>query len=211
MKRVPAMSSPPGARNDPRMEHDAVRAVAPSLTERQIMTNKNLADIAEEMAGIDIAILSTHAENGEIANRPMSNNGDVSYDGTSYYFTYEQARAVADIQRNPKVALGFSSEGGIFSDGIYVAVEGTAELIRDKAAFQQHWTSDLDNWFEKGVNTPGIVLIKVRPPVRPIGRDAKRARSASEHERTATSIMLHDRSANLNSKSWAISAMRLDG
>jgi general stress protein 26 len=92
----------------------------------------------------------------------MSNNGDVSYNGTSYYFTYEQARAVADIQRNPKVALGFSSKGGIFSDGIYVAVEGTAELIRDKAAFQQHWTSDLDNWFEKGVNTLGIVLIKVK-------------------------------------------------
>jgi general stress protein 26 len=59
------------------------------------------------------------------------------------------------------VALGFSSEGGIFSDGIYVAVEGIAELIRDKAAFQQHWTSDLDNWFDKGVDTPGIVLIKV--------------------------------------------------
>jgi general stress protein 26 len=78
------------------------------------MTNKNLADIAEEMAGIDIAILSTHTENGEIANRPMSNNGGVSYDGTSYYFTYEQARAVADIQRNPKVALGLSSEGVSF-------------------------------------------------------------------------------------------------
>jgi general stress protein 26 len=35
-------------------------------------------------------------------------------------------------------------------------------LIRDKAAFQQNWTSDLDNWFEKGVNTPGIVLIEVK-------------------------------------------------
>jgi general stress protein 26 len=89
-------------------------------------------------------------------------NGDVSYDGTSYYFTYEQARAVADIQRNPKVALGFSSEGGIFSGGIYVAVKGTTELIRDKATFQQHWTSDLDNWFENCVNTPGIVLIMVK-------------------------------------------------
>ena len=71
------------------------------------MTSKTLADIAEEMAGIDIAILSTHTENGEIANRPMSNNGDVTYDGTSYYFTFEQARAVADIQRNPKVPSGF--------------------------------------------------------------------------------------------------------
>ena len=155
---VVAVCAPTG----PHVEHDGLRAVAPSLTERQIMTRKTLADIADEMAGIDIAILSTHTDNGEIANRPMSNNGDVTYDGTSYYFTYEQTRAVADIQRNPKVALGFSSEGGIFSDGIYVAVEGTAELIRDKAAFQQHWTSDLDNWFEKGMDTPGIVLIKVK-------------------------------------------------
>ena len=92
----------------------------------------------------------------------MSNNGDVSYDGTSYYFTYEQARAVADIQRNPKVALSILLRGRHLRDGIYVAVEGTAELIRDKAAFQQHWTSDLDNWFENGVNTPGIVLIMVK-------------------------------------------------
>ncbi|MCK1386547.1 pyridoxamine 5'-phosphate oxidase family protein [Bradyrhizobium sp. 21] len=126
------------------------------------MSTKSLAEIAKEMAGIDIAILSTHTETGEIANRPMSNNGDVDYDGTSYYFTYEKARTVSDIQRNPKVALGFSSEAGLFSKGIYVAVEGTAELIRDKAAFQQHWTSDLDKWFDKGVDTPGIVLIKVR-------------------------------------------------
>jgi general stress protein 26 len=108
------MSSPSGAPNDARIEHDAVRAVAPSLTERQIMTNKNLADIAEEMAGIDIAILSTYTENGEIANRPMSNNGDVSYDGTSYYFTYEQARAVADIQRNPKSLWGFPRKAASF-------------------------------------------------------------------------------------------------
>lgn len=123
---------------------------------------KTLADIAQDMAGIDIAILSTHTENGEIANRPMSNNGDVAYDGTSYYFSYEQARAISDIERDPKVALGFSSEAGLFSEGIYVAVEGTAELIRDKAAFQQHWTSDLDKWFDKGVDTPGIVLIEVK-------------------------------------------------
>ena len=92
----------------------------------------------------------------------MSNNGDVTYDGTSNYFTYEQARAVSDIQRNPKVALGFSSEAGSFSDGVYVAVEEMAELIRDKATFEEHWTSDLDKWFDKGVDTPGIVLIKVK-------------------------------------------------
>jgi general stress protein 26 len=143
----------------PHVEHEAVRAVAPSLTERE----KKTSPISRTKWPASTSPFSrTHTENGEIANRPMGNNDDVSYDGTSYYFTYEQARAVADIQRNPKVALGFSSEGGIFSGGIYVAVEGTTELIRDKATFQQHWTSDLDNWFENCVNTPGIVLIMVK-------------------------------------------------
>ena len=138
------------------------------------MSGKSLADIAKEMAGIDIAILSTHAENGEIANRPMSNNGDVAYDGTSYYFTYEQARAVSDIERNPKVALGFASEAGLFSKGVYVAVEGSAELIRDKAAFKQHWTHDLDKWFENGIDTPGIVLTP-----RCTSRPLRKAQAAS--------------------------------
>ena len=45
---------------------------------------------------------------------------------------------------------------GLFSKGIYVAVEGMAELIRDKAAFKEYWTSDLDKWFDNGVDTPGM-------------------------------------------------------
>lgn len=43
-----------------------------------------------------------------------------------------------------------------------IAVEGRAELIRDRATFQQHWRPDLDKWFKKGVDTPGLVLLKVR-------------------------------------------------
>jgi general stress protein 26 len=52
------------------------------------------------------------------------------------------------------VAVAVRSVIRVNSDG--------AELIRDKTAFQQHWTSDLDKWFDKGVDTPGIVLIKVK-------------------------------------------------
>ena len=34
-------------------------------------------------------------------------------------------------------------------------------MIRDRAEFKAHWTSDLERWFEQGVDTPGLVLIKV--------------------------------------------------
>lgn len=46
--------------------------------------------------------------------------------------------------------------------GIFISIEGNAELIRDKALFEQHWTKDLDRWFPEGIETQGIVLIKVR-------------------------------------------------
>jgi general stress protein 26 len=120
-----------------------------------------LHHVADEMQGIDIAILSTHDADGRIACRPMSNNGDVKYDGTSFFFSYELASCVADIERDPNVALGYSSKGFI-GGSVYIAVEGTATLVRDKSAFEKHWTSDLDVWFENGIDTPGLVLLEVK-------------------------------------------------
>jgi general stress protein 26 len=37
---------------------------------------------------------------------------------------------------------------------LFIAFDGAADLIRDKAQFEAHWTKDLD--------TPGLVLIRVR-------------------------------------------------
>lgn len=120
------------------------------------MTQKKLADIAEMMRGIDIAMMLTDGGDGRLAMRPMSNNGQVEYDGDSYYFTYGESAKVAQLTEQPKVSLTFSGKG------VWLAVTGMAELIRDKAQFKAHWSPDLDRWFEKGIDTPGIVLIKVK-------------------------------------------------
>ncbi len=120
------------------------------------MSQKTLSDLSEQMRKIDIAMLSTHAENGNIAGRPMSNNGEVDYDGTSYYFTYEDTHTVGEIERDSKVALAFMGQNA-FS----VAVEGQARLSRDKAQMKEHWSPDLDRWFKDGLDTPGIVMIQV--------------------------------------------------
>ncbi|TDK31801.1 pyridoxamine 5'-phosphate oxidase [Rhizobium deserti] len=120
------------------------------------MSGMNLSEIAEKMRDIDIAMLSTHTEGGAIAARPMSNNRDVDYDGDSYYFTWEQSRMVEDIERQPKVSLTFQG-----SKTFSVAVEGNAEVVRDKSEFQEHWTPDLDHWFDDGIETKGIAMIKV--------------------------------------------------
>ena len=120
------------------------------------MADKTLAELAQKMREIDIAMLSTHAEGGQIAGRPMSNNGEVDWDGDSYYFTWDDARMVAEIERDPQVSLAFQGK-----TSFAVAVEGWAEVIRDKAAFETHWNPDIERWFEEGIDTPGLVMIKV--------------------------------------------------
>ncbi len=123
---------------------------------------KTLADISEKMRDIDFTMLSTHAANGTIASRPMSNNREVDYDGDSVFFTCDDTQMVADIKGDARVGLTFQGKAGLFGvRPFFVAVEGKAELIRDKSAFEAHWTSGLDRWFKQGVDTPGLTLIKI--------------------------------------------------
>lgn len=120
------------------------------------MPAKSLSDLSDKMREIDIAMLMTRTDGGAIAGRPMSNNGDVEYDGDSYYFTMSDARMVADIEADPNVSLALQGD-----DMFMVAVQGKGEIVRDKAAFEDHWNPDLDDWFEDGVDTEGLVMIKV--------------------------------------------------
>ena len=123
---------------------------------------KSLKDIAEAMKDIDFAMLSTRAANGAIGSRPMSNNGDVEYDGDSFFFALDSTHTVKDIERDAQVGLSMEGKRGLLGKpGIFLAIEGRGTLIRDKAAFEDHWNKDLELWFEQGTDTPGLVLIKV--------------------------------------------------
>lgn len=124
---------------------------------------KTLADLAEKMKDIDFTMLSTHGPGGTIIARPMSNNRDVEYDGDSWFFTTEDTQMVKDIAREPQVGLSLQGKAGLLGmRPLFIAVEGRAEPIRDKGQFAAHWTSGLDKWFPQGVDTPGLVLLKVR-------------------------------------------------
>lgn len=126
------------------------------------MAERTLKELADKMADIDFSMLMTHTEGGAIAGRPMSNNGDVEFDGDSYFFVWEHTRTVADIMADDRVTLSMQGKGGLFGKPpLMLAIEGKAELVRDKAVFAPHWQSELDRWFEQGVDTPGVVMIKV--------------------------------------------------
>ena len=127
------------------------------------MAPKSLTDIADDMREIDIAMLATRTPEGQITSRPMSNNGNVEYQGDSYYFTREPSRLVSEIEHDPRVALSFTVKPGLLSGGgTFINVQGDAQLVRDRGEFEAHWAPDLEAWFEQGLDTPGLVMIKVR-------------------------------------------------
>ena len=126
---------------------------------------KTLADISEAMRDIDFCMLVSRAEDGSLGGRPMSNNREVEYEGTSRFFTFDDTRMAQDIARDPSVGLTYQGKAGLAGvlgkPGLFVHVEGVARLVRDKARFAQHWVEGLDRWFEQGIDTPGLAMIEV--------------------------------------------------
>jgi general stress protein 26 len=126
------------------------------------MSALTLPEISKKMKDIDFVMFATRTREGAIKARPMSNNGEVEYDGDSFFFTLDSHELVADIEQDPNVGLSMQGQRGLLGKPpFFLAIEGRADLIRDKGMFEAHWTPGLDRWFERGVDTPGLALIKV--------------------------------------------------
>jgi len=121
------------------------------------MSTYTLSTIARHMREIDICMMVTLSKRGVLNSRPMSNNGDVKYNGSSYFFTFESSQKIRDIEANPQICLNFEGK-----KDLYISVSGKARLIRDKSLFEEHWLDSLIQWFPKGIETPGMVLIHVK-------------------------------------------------
>lgn len=121
------------------------------------MSTLTLTGIARHLRQLDICMMVTQSPRGVLNSRPMSNNGDVSYKGDSYFFTYEGSQKIKDITANPQVSLNF--EGG---NEMYISITGKAKLLRNRAQLENHWMDSLKQWFKQGLDTPGIVLIHVK-------------------------------------------------
>ena len=119
----------------------------------------NLAAVAKLLAQLDICMLVSRSGDGELHGRPMSNNGEVEYDGDSWFFAFGDSRKVEELEANPQVELSFIDT----PNGTWINVEGAAEIVRDDVdRKKQMWLEDLERWFPEGPEDPNVVLIKVR-------------------------------------------------
>ena len=116
-----------------------------------------LRKLREIVKAVDICMLTTVDEGGELHSRPMSNNQEVEFDGDLWFFTYGSSHKVDEVGRVPKVNASFADIGG----RLYASVSGRAEVVRDRAKIEELWRPHLKAWFPEGVDTPDIALLKV--------------------------------------------------
>jgi general stress protein 26 len=122
--------------------------------------SKPVTRLAKMMRGIDFCMMTTHGGRAGLRSRPMSNNGEVDFDGDCYFFSSKKSRKVKDIASDPQVILTYA--GGSKTSPVWIAVTGKAVLIDDVEQKQDYWLDELERWFEDGPADPDVVLIHVK-------------------------------------------------
>lgn len=120
------------------------------------MQQKKLKDMASKMKQLDFCHMITVDGRGTHHSRPMSNNKNVDFDGTCYFFSFEDTNKVRHLQNSPLVSLTYQTD-----DMLFIHMYGTASIITQKGRMEDFWDKSLDMWFPQGIHTPGIVMIKV--------------------------------------------------
>ena len=119
-------------------------------------TVKKVADL---MRDIDFCMFTTHADGGELRSRPMSNNGEVEFDGDVWFFSAADSRKIEDIKTDSEVQLSYAD----IENFVFISMGGKASIVRDVEKKRQLWMKDLERWFEEGPESDDVVLIKVTP------------------------------------------------
>lgn len=107
---------------------------------------------------VRIAMLTTVESGGKLHTRPMSNH-EADENGDLWFFLDKNSAAAQSIRANPRLSLGFSDP----ANDNYAVVDGSGEILHDKALIDEKWTEDLKAWFPDGKDDPSIALLKVRP------------------------------------------------
>jgi general stress protein 26 len=118
---------------------------------------EKLGKLREIVKAVDICMLTTVDERGDLHSRPMSNNREIEFDGDLWFFTYGSSHKADEVGRVPKVNAGFADVGA----QQYASLSGRAEVVRDRAKIEELWLPQLKAWFPEGVETPDIALLKV--------------------------------------------------
>lgn len=115
-----------------------------------------LARLKELALDIDFTMLTTKDDAGHLVSRPMSTR-DVDEQGDIWFFTSDRSKKVDEVEADRDVGLSYIDAKGMR----FVSIAGSARVVHDRERMERLYTPSLDIWFEDGLDTPDIALLRV--------------------------------------------------
>ena len=113
-----------------------------------------LAKGADAMRIMDFCMFTTTTVDGSFRSRPMSNNGEVEFDGDVCFSTAADSREVAEIGQRHDGHLSYANP----ETWRFVSKAGVAALLTDVAKKEERWGKDLERWFPNGPTDDNVLL-----------------------------------------------------
>lgn len=124
----------------------------------EVTGNEARARVKELVEDIDFTMLTTVDHSGNLVSRPMSTR-QMDENGDIWFFTADDSKKADEVDAEHQVGLSYCDPKGMR----FVSVGGRAAIVHDKAKMAELYTSSLDIWFEDGLDTPDIALLRVTP------------------------------------------------
>lgn len=88
--------------------------------------------------------------------RPMA-IAKVEENGDIYFATKLESVKVADLERDPQIALTLQSSAA------WVSVRGRGDVVLDRDTIEAYWSEPMRVWFPEGKSDPSLCLIRLQP------------------------------------------------
>lgn len=111
------------------------------------------------IADIRVAMLSTVTVDGTLHTRPMATTQVSASAEELWFFTAHDSAKTSEIDSIHRVALSYADPG----KQRYVAISGTARILRDEAKARELWNPWAEAWFPAGPTDPAVRLVCVTP------------------------------------------------
>lgn len=128
-----------------------------SDTTNEVTGAEAMSRVKELVEDIDFTMLTTH-DDDNLVSRPMSTR-EMDEAGDIWFFTSDETKKVDELAEDRHVGLSYLDSKGMR----FVSIAGVAQVVHDRARMEELYTPSLDIWFEDGLDTPDIALLRVTP------------------------------------------------
>ncbi len=113
--------------------------------------------LAELIKDIRVAMFTTRRGDGSLHTRPMYTQQAPLAGGVLWFMTSIRGEKVDELAASPEVLITYDDSGS----NKYVAVRGTAEVVRDIGKARELWNVHAKGWWPGGPEDPDLALIRV--------------------------------------------------